>query len=244
MPVEKVLLIPDCHRPYHHSQSYGLMIKAAKELRPDRIVVFGDYVDFYCTSQHRKDPNRILKLEYEVKSGNEGLDELDSIGAKKKYFLQGNHEENLERYLKDNAPELFNMMKIEEIFKLRQRGWEYIPYGKSLKIGKMYMTHCIGKVAGASAHIKSRDKHGGNLLIGHTHKMSIDYTGDAENKHHVGAMLGWLGDPTKAEYAHEAERWPWQHGFGIGYLEPTGTMHVQLCPIIKGKVIVEGKLIK
>lgn len=219
------------------------MIAAGEELKPDRIVVLGDFVDFYCTSAHRKDPNRASQLEYEIKSGNEGLDALDALGAKKKYFIQGNHEENLERYLKDNAPAIFNLVKVDELFRLKKRGWSYTKFGDSLKIGKMNFTHCIGKIGGTTAHVKSRTKHGGNLIMGHTHLMSIDYTGNAENKHHLGAMLGWLGDPAKAEYAHRAEKWPWQHGFGIAYLESTGTVHLQLCPIIKQKVVVEGKLI-
>lgn len=243
MSLERILFIPDCHRPYHSKASWALMLRAAKKFKPHRIVVLGDFGDFYCTSQHTKNPNRARNLETEVDSCNEGLDELDALGAKFKHFVQGNHEENLERYLANKAPELFNMVSIKKLFRLKERGWTYTPYRQALKIGKMNVTHETGS-AGAAAHTKSMEAFQGNCVIGHTHRMSVSYAGNAKGETHVGAMFGWLGDPESAEYMHNIQKRHWTHGFGLGWMEKSGIVHLQAVPIVKGRCLVNGEIVK
>ena len=46
--------------------------------------------------------------------------------------------DNLERYLMQRAPELFNMVRVEELLHLRARGWTFTPYKHHLRIGKLY----------------------------------------------------------------------------------------------------------
>ncbi len=42
-PLRRVLFIPDCHVPYHDAKAWRLMLAAAKVLKPDVVVVLGDY---------------------------------------------------------------------------------------------------------------------------------------------------------------------------------------------------------
>lgn len=243
MKLEKLLFVPDTHVPYHDVKAWSLLLKVGKVLRPDRIVILGDFADFYAVSDHDKDPNRARGLESEIKSCRERLDELDALGASKKYYVSGNHEDRLERYLMRRAPELFNMVKIPEILGLRERGWSYVPYKSDVRIGKVYITHDTG-VAGANAHQRALTDYQTNVIIGHTHRLGYAVVGNAKGEPHVGAMLGWLGDFDKVDYMHSIKaRRDWAHGFGLGYMRPDGVVHIHPVPIVRNSVVVEGKLI-
>lgn len=241
MTLSKILIIPDTHRPYHDKRAVNLMLKVARDIKPDKMVILGDYGDFYCTSRHPKDPTRRRDLEYEIDDSNDGLDELDDLGIKDKTFIAGNHEFNLSRFLAENAPQLYNMVKVEKLFRLKERGWKYVPYKDYCRIGKVYFTHDTG-IAGATAHTRSALKFGSNTVIGHTHRFAINYSSTVTGKGHVAAHFGWLGDKSKAEYMYKVNTTDWCLGFGLGFMEPNGTVHLQPCPIVDYKVVVNGKL--
>lgn len=239
---EKILWIPDTHRPYHDKRAWKLMIKAASEFKPDVIVHMGDLADFYSVSSHRKDPSRAANLKSELKDVNKGLDELDALGAKKKIFLGGNHEYRLERYLQDKAPELYGMIEISQVFKLEERGWDYFPYKENTKIGKMYATHDIG-VATRYAIYRAAETFQANNITAHTHRLAYMVEGDATGEAHVSCSFGWLGDVEQCDYMHKVKaKRNWALGFGIGYRLPNNHVHVTPVPIVKYKCVVEGKL--
>lgn len=170
--MKRVLLIPDCHIPYHDKKAWALLLKAARAFKPDIIVTLGDFVDFYAVSSHSKNPDRVRDLKWEVDEALTCLDELDSLGAHEKIYISGNHEDRLERFLQDKAPELFSIVKIPKILELDERGWRYVPYKDDIKLGKLYMTHDTGK-AGKYAHYQALDAYQGNVVIGHC--LPVDY---------------------------------------------------------------------
>lgn len=240
---KKILFIPDTHRPYHDKRAWKLLMKVGKALKPDVIVVGGDFGEFYCTNAHRKDPNRNRFLDKEIEDINEGLDDLDSLKAKRKIFIQGNHEENLERYLADNAPELFNMVTTESLLGLKKRGWEYYPYRKKkAKIGKLTIAHDLGS-SGSGAVSKALNDFQSNIVINHTHRLDYKIGGDMSGTKHVACSFGWLGDVEHIDYMdRDKAKKDWALGFGIGYLLPSGVVHLTPIPIVDHVAFVEGKI--
>lgn len=237
MKLETTLIIGDCHRPYHDERAWQLVLKIGRWLKPKRIVQVGDFGDFYCTSRHPKDPNRPRNLEYEVDSCKKGLDDLDALGAEEKIITLGNHEANLSKYLMEKAPELFNLVKVEELFKLKKRGWRCIQWKDHVRVGKMTFTHETG-YSGMNAHIQSARDVGGNVVIGHCHRLSVNYSSTILGKEHVAVSIGWLGNKKLAEYMYKAKTRDWCLGFGVGMSEPNGTMHIQPVPIVDYKAVV------
>lgn len=151
MSLSKILFIPDSHIPYHNKKAFKLLLKAAKSFKPDIVVILGDFCDFYSVSRFSKDPKRKLNLKWEIEEVNKELNNLDSLGATKKIFISGNHEFRLERFIFDKAPELDGLFNIESCFKLKERGWVYVPYRRDIKLGKVYLTHDVnhtGRMAG------------------------------------------------------------------------------------------------
>ena len=126
--MKKVLLIPDCHIPYHNVRAYALMLKVAKKLNPNEIVILGDFGDFYSINAHggnRPDAERMLKRE--LSAVKDKLKELEKLFPNaKKVYVQGNHEYRFERYIADRAPELFGMIDVPSILGLEK--WTFVPY--------------------------------------------------------------------------------------------------------------------
>src|SRR5579859_3549796 len=174
MKLEKIVFCPDTHVPYEDKRAWKLFLKCTKLIAPDRFYFMGDFGDFYCTSRHPKDPRRDRDLAVEVLAVNKRLDEVSALGVSKVHFCLGNHEFNLERYLQEKAPELFNLINMPDLFKFKQRGWTWSEYGDIVKCGKLHVTH-DQDFAGARAHEQTRAAVGGNVIIGHTHRLSVNY---------------------------------------------------------------------
>lgn len=241
--VERILVLPDTHRPFHDEVAWEVAMKAGKAFRPDRIIHLGDLWDFWAISFHPKSPDRKGNLEAEIKSGCEALDEMAGLGASRLDICIGNHEHRWDRYLTQNAPELFNMLRFGDVVRFKERGWNVTNYRDHLAVGRMNFTHEVG-FCGKRAHTQSRQEFEGNVVIGHTHGLASEYKGNLLGSSHVGIQLGWLGDKRAIDYAHRARAASWVHAFGIAYHEPTsGNVHVLPTPIVQGRAIVEGQLI-
>lgn len=241
--LDRWLLIPDCHVPYQDKAAFALMLRAAKVAGIKKAVILGDFMDFYSVSSHSKNPHRASLLQWEVDEGNAVFDVLGRA-FEEVIFIEGNHEERLRRYLEDKASALFDTVRVERLFRFKERGWRYIPYKAFHKIGKLHITHDLGK-AGKYAHYDAMASFQGNAIIGHTHRIGYAVEGSVGGKAHIGAMFGWLGDFSQVDYMHEARaRRDWAHGFGLAYFEPDGCVHLVPIPLVNGKVVIEGKLVK
>lgn len=245
MKLEPILFVPDSHFPYQDKRAWSLMIKVGKYIKPAHILIQGDFMDCAPVSSHSKDPRRILRLPAEIAATKSGLSDLESLGAKNLVYIAGNHEDRLERYLKDKAPDLIDFVNIPDLLDLSKRGWEYVPYKSHYKLGKLFVTHDTG-TAGPTAHSKALNDFQNNVVIGHTHRMAYEVRGNAQGKPHVAAMFGWLGDSRKADYMHRIKALrDWSLGFGIGYLEPkSGMVYITPVPIVNYTCVVNGKLFK
>lgn len=245
MPLEVGLIIPDCHVPNHDERAWNLLLRVGLHLKPKHLVIMGDFADAETLSAHPATKPGEVSFEQEVNAVRECLTHLDGLGATNKVYVEGNHEFRLDRYLMERAPQMFYSIKWQDVLGLYERCWKWVPYRKSVKIGKLHLTHDVGS-AGLNAHRVAAKAFGGNAAIGHTHRMAYEVTGRFDGPPYLAAMFGWLGDAEKAAgYLHEAKASDWVHGFGVFYLEPdTGVVHVQPVPIVNGRCVVQGKLFK
>lgn len=237
--MKKILFVPDTHAPYHDERAVRIVEQIVNEWEPQTIVVLGDWIDNLSVSGHEpaKTFDRNLKREAAVAATRlEGL----TRGIPERHFVMGNHETRLERFIAKKAPELDGLVNIEDLLGLGK--WTSVtPYNETLKLGKLNMTHDVGK-AGQNAHRSAAQSYMGSVAIGHTHRMAYDVIGRQAGPPVVAAMFGWLGDYRKVEYLHRAEAKRWPLGFGIGRMEPSGVVHVTPVPIVNYKACVEGVL--
>ena len=247
MKLEPILVVADAHRPFHNQRAWDLMLEVGQVFKPHHLIVNGDLADFYSVSSHAKDPARVDRLDEELADVNAGLDQIDSLGASKKVFIGGNHEDRLTRYLQDRAPELYGVIDIPHLFQLKTRkNWEYVPYKHDIRLGKLYATHDVG-TAGRYATYKALDTYQHSIVTGHTHRISYVVEGNAVGEFKLSASFGWLGDAEQVDYMHRVlVKKNWALGFGVGYLNPaTGVAYMVPVPIIKVKnalsCVVNGK---
>jgi UDP-2,3-diacylglucosamine pyrophosphatase LpxH len=241
----KVGFLPDTHSPFHDAKAFATAVNALRGWGVEQLYILGDFVDCLTISEYERSPARINTLDREIEVANELLDELDSIKTlQKKVFIEGNHEFRLHRLLmRPPASALFGLVAMRDLLKLNDRGWSWVPYRTHTMVGKAVVTHDVGP-AGKSALFQTMSAVQHPIIIGHTHRAGLHFEGTALGERHVAASFGWLGDAEQVDYMHQVKaRRDWQLGLGVGYLEPTGAIHLQVIPILtKGtyRCVLEG----
>ncbi len=250
----KVLFVPDSHHPYVDEKAWSVMLKAAHGFKPDVVVVLGDFIDCYAISAHQKDLKKRPSFQEEMQSGSDALTQLEALDAQIQVYIEGNHENRLDRLLEsDNFRDKIvglihagavKIRRIPEMLNLKERDWDYVDYKQHYKLGKLHITHDVGK-AGANAHTDAEATFQSNSVIGHTHRLAYAVKGNMKGEQHVGAMFGWLGSVEEAAYMHRAKAMrDWAHGFGIGYMDSDNNVYLVPVPIFNDKCVVEGKIYK
>lgn len=202
------------------------MIEVAKYLRPwlREIVVMGDYLDFYCVSSHKKDASIKVDFKAEIEDGNAGLDELDkNFPDAKKTFIEGNHENRLERYINEKCPEMFGIFDWQDRLKLNERpNWKVVPYrpdqahqilGSSLKV--RHEPHPqSGNISQVLAKMMT------SVAFGHIHRILEGYAVSLDGDQYVAFCPGWLGNKHNPVFRYVKGYWQWQLGFAIVWVDP------------------------
>lgn len=244
----RMLILPDVHAPYHDRRAWACALDVARRWRPNACVQLGDFGSWDSVSSHPHDPRKVLPLDQEAKGCNQALTELGralkagGCPRENRWILEGNHECRIDRYAQTLAPELRPFIDWREMLHLDRRGWKVVPYKASLCFGELRLSHDFGR-AGVYAARQALVDVGENVAFGHTHRLQVFYGGTQAGKRHVGATLGWLGDPEAIDYRHrDLVRRDWQHGFGVAYFLASGEFWLQAVPIIRGRCVIDGRI--
>lgn len=243
----RVFVLPDIHSPYHDERALGAALRGGEKWLGQvpshrRIVLIqGDVQDNFKISFHRKTPGRGKNLEHEVAVTCGVLDMIESLGAQRVVFTEGNHEARLERYLVDKAPELFGMITMPGLLRISERpGWEWVPFKSHAFIGDTLCTHELGFV-GKYALAHTVNSAACSTLTGHTHRIGVTEGADVHGNPRFGASFGWLGRNDEIDYMYEAvAKREWAHGFGTGIVDSRGKLHVYAHRITEGRTVVDG----
>lgn len=237
------LILPDAHCPYHDKRALeGLILrKVLPSLDFESVTILGDFFDCYSVSTFPKNPKRLKGLKKELQVGFDLLKRIEGE-AKRLIFIEGNHERRLKRFLADKAPELYEI--VTDWWKERFKGWIYVPYMEDITLGKLFITHDVGR-SGENSTKQSLNDYQDNVIIGHNHLLDYSVRGNAHGTAHVGASFGWLGDLDKIDYRHRMKcRRDWTLGYGIAYVRKDGVAFVSPKPIVRYTSEIEGRLYK
>lgn len=243
----RIVVLPDTHIPYHDVKAWACALQVIRDTKPEYVVIIGDFSDVYSLSSHPKSLDRKQNFASEVAAVNAALDELRAAAGNdcKVKFCEGNHEDRITRFLQSNAPELGGIteLRAEGLFKIKERGIEWVPYRRAVKIGNCSFTHDIGR-CGVNTARQSLVDFGGNLVVGHSHRAGIAFQGESKGSSHFCLNVGWLGDVEGVDYQHRMRILrDWQHGLGIVDQDETGFSWPQFVPILEGRCVVDGKVI-
>jgi hypothetical protein len=197
---QKYIVIPDLHVPEHNPKSLAAVNQYIFEHAPwNGLIYLGDVLDFCCISSHNEKNLRAVegqRLLHDYKIADEEIlkAHLKLIRAKnpaaRVIWLQGNHEERIERYINANPP-MQGLIEPENVLRLRERRIEWIPFwseGKVLTIGKCTFLH--GRFC-SEHHAKAHAiRYGTNsdCFYGHVHDLQCysNYGG------HISQCLGCM----------------------------------------------------
>jgi hypothetical protein len=243
----RVFVLPDIHSPYHDERALEAALLGGRrwlEQVPSRrrvVLIQGDAQDNFKISFHRKMPGRGKNLEHEVAVTCQVLDMVESLGAERVVFTEGNHEQRLERYLIDKAPELFGMISMQQLLRFDRRpGWEWIPFKSHAFIGDTLCTHELGFV-GKYALTHTANSAACSTLTGHTHRIGVSEVADVHGSPRTSSSFGWLGRLEDIDYMYEAvAKREWAHGFGTGLVDSRGRLYTWPHRIHDGRTVVDG----
>lgn len=198
--IKKILILPDVHLGIKPPKPYLVAKEFAKWYKPDEIVLLGDFMSIDALSGYDLSKKRKIegqRYEKELDVAQIEIDELLKI-CKNIVWLEGNHEDRVERYL-DDHPELEGMLEIPHRLKLNKCGIQWIKYGHEVKRSKLVLSH--GIYYNASFAKKTALEYGCCIAVGHTHRFQVyTYFPKKQKYPFVCYGLGTLGD-VDPEYA-------------------------------------------
>lgn len=226
--MRKAVLFPDCHFPFHSVKAWNVAMQITSDIQPDEFILLGDFVDAYNLSGHGpRNPMVPDTLVNEIDSANAGLDEIDkALPLAKKTFIEGNHEFRLERYLLNNAPELFGLTDIRMLLGFDKRyRWEWVSYGPN-------QSHRILGTDTLARHEPLKNspaltikEAGSSLFYGHIHKIESAWKTNLDGKKLVGGCPGWLGNPKSLAFNYIKGVANWQWGITVIMFDKKNAPH-------------------
>ena len=184
--MKPIIVLADQHFPFADRRTIEWSIEYIKEVKPSRIVLLGDLIDFYSISHFTKDPSK-RNLKKEVDSAREYIAKIDSLNYDTTY-IKGNHEHRWEKYVWDKAPELVGLDEVSfnNLLRIPDR-WQVVGYNKRVIHGNIVFFH--GDKCGAGLFDKNLQL-GMSSICGHSHLLGVKYRRMADYRIIAAASSG------------------------------------------------------
>lgn len=226
-----VVIASDVHIPFQDTNAVNAFIKYCEDKQPTSIILNGDILDMFLLSRFTKGEGR-NPLE-EVTECRELLKVLrDKCKKSSIYYVIGNHETRLERYVLTKAPELASL--IEDVFTILKVDEFTVRGCASLTINdKILVKHgtLLGNKSGLSA-IKEMENSYMSGCSGHTHRL-CKYIARKAGKKFFWIETGCLCD-LNPEYMINPN---WQQGFATIEFKKGKVKNSKMIEIENGEVL-------
>ena len=249
--VQRAVETPDKHFPLADIPAINCLKKTIEIVCPDIYIDLGDIGEWEAFSHWKYKRKKVPALEYliddfdrDVCYVNKGMDiideSLDKVNCKERYITEGNHDNWLNDAV-DKYPYI-PKYRFSNAVNLDARGYTYYPFGKHLKIGKLYFYH--GHQYGGMYHTANHlRKLGCNVMYGHWHdlqQMSATHMDGPKSAWSIGCLKDMSGE--KNEWLGN-RKINWAHAFAIVDFLEGGHFTVHVIQIIDGQTSLWGELI-
>lgn len=174
----KVLVVGDAHvQQGQNLTRFSYLGKMIQSIVPDQVIMIGDFLDLDSLSAWDKDKRKLMEGRRYAKEIDAGQRALDIFSKSYKgirfSYLEGNHEERLNRYTEQHA-ELDGAISIQHDLKLTERGISFVPYKEHLTLEGVEFTHIPiagnGRpISGNNICEKVLSLYNNSIVFGHTH---------------------------------------------------------------------------
>lgn len=239
-----IAVFSDAHFwPGEPTAAHQALCRLVKELKPKVVVANGDVIDGATTSRHhRLGWEKRPKLWEEIKAAQDRMAEIERAAGKAQlYFTLGNHDNRLDGWLANNAPEVEELpgTSLTDYFSR----WQVT---MSLHVNPGTKGHTVikhrykgGKYAGANNTLNA----GTHMVTGHDHVLDVFNWGDYTGRKY-GVRTGQLAEPYAPSFSY-AEDNPrgWCSGFAILTFKGGELLPPELCHVINGKAYFRGAVV-
>lgn len=230
----RVMVVSDLQLPFVDEPLYKAMLAFADDFRPHDFIWNGDILDCYEISDFDKNPRRAFGIDTEIEMAKSALYDVSkrlSLDDGKQWFIMGNHEQRLERYIARHAPAIDGLVKsLDEALELDEMCAGWVPYGKHIDYLGMIFTHgnFVSQFSAYTAR-KHADRYRSSGANGHTHRMGSYSYRDGASRSHTWYEMGCLCR-LDLEYTRGIPNW--QQGFLVGTVH-RGALHVSEVRVIE-----------
>jgi len=241
--VKQIIVVPDVHLTEDElPKPYQLVKKLIAHVRPDQIILAGDFMHCEALSHWIYDKKKLCENKRYLKEIAVANKELDFMQkhCKDVVYLEGNHEQWVTFYI-EYKPEVEGLMELPVLLKLKQRGIRWVPINKLFKVGKMYVVHGVFyNKYHAQKHLTS---YGCSIAYGHTHTAQTAQMNMKMQDPIMAYGLGCLCDHEPDYRRGKPSNWIDQ--FAVIYLnEKCGNFNLYPVNITKDQFIWNGKVYK
>lgn len=238
-------MFPDVHRPFHSQKCWDLIFRVGIDLKPmlDKIILLGDYLDFINLSGHGpKDPRIFQSLQDEIISGNLGMDQLDQVFPDTlKVMMEGNHTHRVERFVMNNAPQLFGITEAKRLLELdRRKNWLWVDYGPNQQYHVGAGLHVRHEPLKTFPHLTVKEA-GTSLIYGHVHRIEAAWRTNLQGERHFAGCPGWIGNKKSRAFNYIKGIQNWQEGFAVVFYDKKN-FWPYLIPIADNSCWFNGRL--
>ena len=217
----------DFHVPFHNENGVEALFDFCEDFQPDQIFINGDFLDCFSVSDFPKRPGK-PKLQAELDIGIRLLEDLNErCPDAEKWYLDGNHEQRLERLIANNNG-LHNLhaLKIENLLELDRLGYTYHRYMDPVRVGNLTIVHgnSASKHSAYTAKKMLLDYGFQNVIVGHTHRLGR-YFQTGFNGRKRAVENGGLFDKDQQDYCPIPN---WQNGFCVAYQDKNDPEFLQI----------------
>jgi UDP-2,3-diacylglucosamine pyrophosphatase LpxH len=247
-----VMVLPDLHVPFHDEKALACVLAAYRQLRPQKVVVLGDWLDCEAFSSHGVSSMAELRayrfLDDEVHPCNRILDQLQRFNNDL-VFIEGNHEFRIERWAATMGaklgPDLYKLVSPRRLLGEGRKKFTWVPYNEPLSHYKitpdLWALHGWS-FAKSAARVHQSKAVSVSVVHGHTHRMQMESRRDPSNGRILKAWSPGCLSKLQPLYRmqHPTE---WVHGFSLIYVgqkswtEYTITIENGKCVLPDGKEI-------
>jgi predicted phosphodiesterase len=246
------MVLPDLHIPHHDQGALSCVLHAYQFLKPDEVIVLGDWLDCEQFSSHGVQSMTELRahrfIEDEVDPCRRVLDKLQKNNNRLVY-VEGNHEQRIERWAASwggrLGPDFYKLMAPRRLLGDDRKNFVWVPYADYLShyevTPALKNSTALWAVHGwshskqaAAAHLSKAISV--SVVYGHTHRMQVETRRDPA----TGKILkSWSpGCLSKLQPLYRANNpTEWTHGFSLIYVGKNSWTDYNIS-IVNGKCVL------
>jgi predicted phosphodiesterase len=238
---ELVAFVSDFHVPYQDNAAVNVTMKFLKKMKPHRIILNGDFNDFFTISKYNMASERLDALQDEIDESNVIRKRIRKAAPNAEIIeVPGNHDVRLTNYVAANARALTSLRALEPRALLLHDELEFsTATSAGIRVRKNFMAYHGTKISQHAGYTAKAEleKNGISGTSGHCHRLSTYIKSGYETK--TWAESGGLMrlDP---DYQNGAINW--QQGLVLGqFSTKTDSFMLELVQIQNGIIYFGGK---